>query len=290
MRPSILSYAGETSPLPTRLAIDGLERLFGRAQLESLYWQVKADTERDHDFFKKALDLAAIKRIVHEPTQNKRQPNRPTLMVANHPYGILDGLALCELAAKTSNNFRILLHSELCRDPDLDPFFLPVDFNEGKVARKTNIQTKREALRTLHENGCVAIFPGGGVATRPKFGLGDLQEFPWSTFVAKLALQSGADVVPVYFQGENSRLFHFVSGFSQSLRLALLMRELRLRLGTTLDITIGESIGSDTIAALSTRIKVTKFLENRVSSLAPVDSANEPNDLPPPGDVTHSPA
>ena len=104
------------------------------------------------------------------------------------------------------------------------------------------------------------------------------------------ALQSGADVVPVYFQGENSRLFHFVSGFSQSLRLALLMRELRLRLGTTLDITIGESVGSDTIAALSTRIQVTKFLENRVSSLAPVDSANEPNDLPPPGDVTHSPA
>ena len=67
MQSSILSYAGETSPPLTRLVIGGLERLFGGARLESLYWQVKADTERDHDFFKKALDLAAIERIVHEP-------------------------------------------------------------------------------------------------------------------------------------------------------------------------------------------------------------------------------
>ena len=50
------------------------------------------------------------------------------------------------------------------------------------------------------------------------------------------------------------------------------------------DITIGESIGNDTIAALGTRIEVTKFLENRVSSLAPIDSANEPDDLPLPAD------
>ena len=205
MRSSILSYAGETSPLPTRLAIDGLERLFGRAQLESLYWQGKAATEVRQDFFRNALDIAGIERVVHQPGVTQRQSDKATLLVANHPYGILDGLALCELAARTSASFKILLHSELCRDPDLDPFFLPVDFSDTKAARKTNIRTKNEALRTLSENGCIAIFPGGGVATRPRFGLGELKEFPWSTFVAKLALQGGADVVPVYFQGENSR-------------------------------------------------------------------------------------
>ena len=68
------------------------------------------------------------------------------------------------------------------------------------------------------------------------------------------------------------------------------MRELRLRLGTTLNITIGESIDGDTIAALGTRIEVTQFLGNRVSSLAPIDAANEPDDLPPPAEVTRSPA
>ena len=290
MHSSILSYAGETSPLFTRLTIDGLERLFGRAELESLYWQVKAATEARQDFFRNALDIASIERVVDQPNVTQRRPDKATLLVANHPYGILDGLALCELAARTSASFKILLHSELCRDPDLDPFFLPVDFGGTKTARKTNIRTKNEALRTLSENGCVAIFPGGGVATRPSFGLGELKEFPWSTFVAKLALQSGADVVPVYFHGENSRLFHFVSGFSQSLRLALLMRELRLRFGTRLNITIGQPFDADAIAAIGTRIEVTHFLEHVVSSLAPSDSTPDLDDLNPVAHSNHSPA
>ncbi|NDG93170.1 MAG: hypothetical protein EBY55_08535 [Gammaproteobacteria bacterium] len=121
MHSSILSYAGETSPLFTRLTIDGLERLFGRAELESLYWQVKATTKARQDFFRNALDIACIERVVDQPNVTQRRPDKATLLVANHPYGILDGLALCELAARTSASFKILLHSELCRDPSHSP-------------------------------------------------------------------------------------------------------------------------------------------------------------------------
>ena len=96
--------------------------------------------------------------------------------------------------------------------------------------------------------------------------------------------------MPVYFQGENSRLFHFVSGFSQSLRLALLMRELRLRFGTRLNITIGQPFDGDAIAAVGTRIEVTHFLERVVSSLAPSDSAPDLDDLNPVAHSNHSPA
>ena len=120
-----------------------------------------------------------------------------------------------------------------------------------KVARKTNIQTKREAICVLHENGCVAIFPGGGVATRP-FGLGDLQEFPWSSFVAIFSASASA------LSKAKIADDHIVSGFSNPCGS-------HSRLACALDITIG-SIGNDTIAL---------HIESR-NCVFPKDSANDP--------------
>jgi len=69
----------------------------------------------------------------------------PLLFVANHPFGIVDGLALCDIALQARGEFRIVIHSLLFQDRDLAPYFLPVDFNPTEAAMKNNIRAKNVA-------------------------------------------------------------------------------------------------------------------------------------------------
>src|SRR5690606_4554408 len=80
--------------------------------------------------------------------------------------------------------------------------------------------------RLLMEGTTIIVFPAGGVATAPN-PFGRAQELPWKTFAARLVQLAQAAVLPVYFEGQNSALFHAVSRISLTLRLSLLVSEFR---------------------------------------------------------------
>ena len=87
------------------------------------------------------------------------------LLVANHLFGIADGLTLRWLATQLRENGCILTHSLLCRVPELRPFLLPVDFSETPETRRSSATTRGMAADLLKSDGAVVIFPGGSVAT-----------------------------------------------------------------------------------------------------------------------------
>jgi putative hemolysin len=118
----------------------------------------------------------------------------------------------------------------LCRDRNLAPHFLPIDFEDSKAAAKNNIRTKKMAQQCLQEDIPLLIFPSGFVSTADQKGFGKVVDAPWTTFAAKLIRDSEATVVPVYFEGQNSRLFHIASHISEPLRMALLLKEARTSL------------------------------------------------------------
>ena len=70
--------------------------------------------------------------------------------------------------------------------------------------------------------------------------MGKLEDLPWSTFVAKLALQSQATIVPIYFHGENSRKFHVASSISATLRTSLLLAEVSNKLHKSINVVVGD--------------------------------------------------
>ena len=182
---------GARTPLEQTCGHRLLERLSGRGKLEQIYREVKAEPFDLGNFFTRALELSAIETEFTTGEVRGIPVTGPLIFFGNHPYGLIDGMIMCRLAAHTRGEFRILLHARLCQDPDLAPYFLPVDFEETKAAVRANIATKRAALDTLRRDGTLIIFPGGGVATAPG-GFGIARELPWSTFVAKLIHQSHA--------------------------------------------------------------------------------------------------
>ena len=127
------------------------------------------------------------------------------------------------------------------RDRRLDPYLLPIEFSENWEAIRTNIRARQNAFAALCRGEAVIVFPSGGVATAPTPFHAPV-DLEWKTFVAKVLKQSEATVVPMFFHGQNSRLFQIVSQVSLTLRLSLIMHEVCNKIGQKLRITIGNPL------------------------------------------------
>ncbi|WP_417690030.1 lysophospholipid acyltransferase family protein [Roseibium sp.] len=262
------SYANPEHPFFKRWVIRSIEGISGRRRLLDLYeiWK-NTSVGVSHNIWSDLLKLINLNVAVAEgewPPANL--PEGPLVLIANHPYGIGDGLAILALAEQLGRPFRILINNELLKVPEVRPFSLPVDFEETKQALKTNMETRKEALRLLSEGTTIIVFPGGGVATASK-PFGRAEELPWKTFTAKMIRSARATVLPLYFDGQNSWLFHLVSRYSLTLRLALLVREFRRILGTAITARAGAPIPFETLAGFRDQKEIMDFLQGQVMSL-----------------------
>lgn len=266
------SYTNPDHPWHKRMVIRTIEGLSGRRKLMDLYeiWRTSIVGTSEHIW----SDLLALINVGVSVSAGewppKNLPEGPLVIVANHPYGIGDGLAILALAEQLGRPFKIMINNELLKVPEVRPYSLPVDFEETKEALRTNMNTRKEALELLANGTTIIVFPGGGVATAPK-PFGRAEEFPWKTFTAKLIRSSKATVLPIYFEGQNSWLFHWVSGFSLTLRLALLVREFRRIIGHVITARAGAAIPFDTLSGFKDQKEITNFLFDKVMEMRPAD-------------------
>lgn len=193
--------------------------------------------------------------------------SKPTVLIANHPFGILDGLAVLRIAEELGRPYKIIINKELLRVPEFRARSLPIDFNKTREATKTNLATKKEAISRIKEGEVIVIFPSGGVATSDTpFGL--VNELPWHNFTARLIREGEANVLPVYFHGQNSRLFQLASHTSVTLRYAMLVGEFTdRRRHIPLKISIGDAISYEEIATITDKVELTTWLHRRVMAM-----------------------
>ncbi len=263
----MFTYAAPTDSRARRMVIRAVERATGQPHLKRLYLEFQEELTRgagagienlrlDLDFDEARL-LAAPK-------------SGPLVVVANHPFGVLDGIVICHLMLKLRSDFRILSNSALYRVPEIYQWLLPVDFTESPEALATNIRTRAEARRFIEQGGALVIFPAGGVATTPRAFSRRAIDAEWKPLTARLILQGKAPVLPIFFHGQNSRLFQIASQLSMTLRLALIFREVHRRIGSRLPISIGDVIPFERIAAAGDKRAVMALLRSAVHDLGGV--------------------
>jgi putative hemolysin len=267
-----LSYANDGQPPLRRLVIRSIEGLSGRRRYERLYDRWRSEIyPTGRMIFTQMLDLVGIRLAVEGFSPPDAQ--RPLVMVANHPFGIGDGLAMLSLAEQLGRPFRVMIHSDLLKVEEVVPFALPVVFEETREATQHNLKMRLEALKLLREGVVIVVFPAGGVATAPKV-LGAARDLPWKRFPARLIREAQADVLPVFFHGQNGPLFHLVSRFSITLRLSLLVREFTRLSGRTIHARVGGVISWDQIAHLKDRQALIDHLHDAVIGLGEVQPSS----------------
>jgi putative hemolysin len=256
----------EHSPL-RRALIRTVETIGGQRRLARLYESRLARRLNGESFYDTAIRLMALDVQFNEEALARIPANGPVIILANHPFGILDGIVLTWLALKMRLDIKVLAHSVLLRVPETHEHLLPVDFSGTDLAVQTNLETRSRSVDWLKQGHAVGLFPGGGVATSETWAGKRALDLPWAPFTAKLIRSSGATVVPLHFSGQNSRLFQIASHLSLTLRTSLLMHETARRIGTRLDVAIGEPIPPEELAAFSDRSLLLNELRRRTTAL-----------------------
>ncbi|MEO0751258.1 MAG: lysophospholipid acyltransferase family protein [Pseudomonadota bacterium] len=243
------TYAHEKQSWFRRQLIRSVERLSGSCDLEDLYHAWRAAGATGHPF-EVAIQKLRLRLGLTGVSLDCVPRQGGLLIVANHPFGIADGLAMGWLAAQLRDHVRVLTHSLLCAAPEFQPYLLPVDFDDSPDARRKSAATRRMAVDVLKDGGVVVIFPGGSVATSNRPFVKPAAELPWHPFVTRLALTKGTTVLPVFVHGQNSLGFQIASHLSYPLRVALLFRETRRRMGGSLHMTLGAPMRAEDLSTL----------------------------------------
>jgi putative hemolysin len=245
------SYAAPEDSFLKRAVIRAIERSTGQPHLKRLYREFQRESEAGttHDNFFDATVRKLKLSVELDETRLLAAPKAgPLVIVANHPFGVLDGIVICHMMLKLRRDFRILTNSVLYRAPEIREWLLPVDFAETREALATNVKSRAEALKFLKAGGALVVFPAGGVSTTVKPFSRRAVDAEWKPLTAKFVLQAKAPVLPVFFHGQNSRLFQVASHVGQTLRLSLIFHEVYRRIGTKVRVSVGETIPFEAFA------------------------------------------
>ena len=220
-----LSYANTfTNPIQ-RSTIKTLELLTGKLRLLRKVRQFeKMGIPVGQPFWKQALDLLGIN-LITKQSEIAKIPNKGSLVItANHPHGLVDGMVLAELIGKVRTDYKILTRSLLTGVKQIDQFMIPVPFDHEENALEKSLEMRKTAMDHLEKGGVIVIFPSGKVASSETM-FGNVVEGEWNPFTAKLIQKSGANVLPIFFPGANSRIYQMANQISATLRQGLLIYE-----------------------------------------------------------------
>lgn len=279
MRCNQLSYANDDHPPFKRWLIRLIESMSGRDRYGRLYGIWRRDiVPQGRQVFSRMLDLIDIKLDIQAQWPPRKLPQGPLVIIANHPFGIADGIAVLAMAEALGRPFRVLINNELMKVPEIAPYALPISFEETREALAMNMKTRHEAVRLLKDGVTVVVFPAGGVATAPK-GFGRAVDLPWKMFPARLVQAARASVLPVYFNGQNGRLFHLASCVSMTLRTSLLVREFSRLSGSVITVQAGDVLSADRLAHIGDRKQLLAVLQKAVFELCPAPVRSRRNYL-----------
>lgn len=203
--------------------------------------------ERIFDYFNFSYSVAHRERA-NIPAQGR------VVIMANHPIGSLDGLALIHLVSQVRTDVKIIANDLLSAFEPLRELLLPLDNMTGRAYR----QSYKRILEALENEQAVIVFPAGEVSRARPNGIRDSA---WRSGFLHFARKTGAPLLPVFIQAKNSWLFYSASAVFKPLATALLAHEMFNKRSAEIRFRVGEPIPA---RALETKNLADKALIQRL--------------------------
>ncbi len=195
------------------------------------------------DYFDISIGLKTNE-LTHIPSYGR------TVIIANHPLGALDAMALLHLLKDVRKDIKIVANSFLAQFDNLKDIIIPVDNINGKMDKET-VKNIYDALKAEQ---AVIIFPSGEVSRARPNGVKDT---PWKSGFLKIASKMQAPILPIYIKAKNSKNFYLLSMINRSLATATLPHEMFKAKGKVIDFKIGKPIPFDAYTSPNVSLKET---------------------------------
>jgi len=264
------TFASAEVNIISRQFIKIIELLTGKIKLKKLYDQYLLEDNPPENFWNDA-----VKKLKFNLQTNFQEgsfiPKRGRLIiVANHAFGVADGVSLCSVVSKIRQDYKIITHKVLRQAEAVKDKIIPIDFSPNRAAMLSNIDARKEAEKILQNDGVIIMFPSGQIATKKDLKL-KTRAFDgnWKQFVSKLIVKTKSPVLPSYFEGQNSQLYHIANKMGQTFRYSLLMYELTRKIGDTINVHFGSVIPFAEFEKIGNLIEITQHLRNKTYSLDP---------------------
>lgn len=249
------------------------------------------------DFIDELIERLRLDFEVREEELKRLPLTGPFITVSNHPFGGIDGMLLVKIITMVRPDIKVLANFLLQRIKPVSDYILPVNPFEDRRDAASSIAGIKLSLQHLEQGNVLGIFPAGEVSSynEDNYGISDRE---WQYPAIKMIKRARVPVVPIYFQGSNSRMFHLLGLIHPSLRTAKLPSEIfnkkhkriRIRIGNPISVKdqdaivdvsrYGRYLRAKTYA-LGSAIEVRKFFNPHLSRTSKVELVIDsvPNDI-----------
>ncbi len=187
------------------------------------------------------------------------------VVVSNHPFGGIEGVMLLSAIAKVRPDFKIMANFILSHIPNLKECFFAVNPFENNPEWKSSVSGIKGAIQHIAAGNGLGVFPAGEVSRY--HGHDFPEDLPWSTSIARIIKNAGVPVIPVFWEGRNSKLFYAVDKIHSMLGTARLTRELANKKGKCFNLQIGKPILPAEVAAYEQPKELAAYLRSRSYAL-----------------------
>lgn len=247
-----------------------IELCTGKLTLKKLYDQYLIEDNPPENFWHDAIKKLQLNLIPHYSSSQSIPKKGRLIVVANHAFGVADGVSICSLISNVRHDYKMITHKVLRQAEAVKEKIIPIDFAGTKEAVINNIEARKSAEISLLKDEIVVIFPSGQIATKPKIRKKiKANDGDWKQFTSKLAIKTKSPILPMFFEGQNSQFFHIANKIGQTFRYSLMMYELKRKIGDTIHLHIGNIINNKKLKEIGDLKEITKYIREQTYALDP---------------------
>jgi putative hemolysin len=235
-------------------------------KLNKIYEQIAS--KNGIEFIDEIINILEFKIEFDENELKKIPAAGPLIAVANHPFGGFDGLLLIKYLSAIRPDVKVIGNFLLQKVNPVSDYFIsnnPFDTKKQVTNKISNYQGITEAINHINNNGILCIFPAGDLSTYGTFN--NITDQVWQFPAVKFVKKARVPVVPVLFQGTNTRLFHLFAKIHPSLRHVRLPSELLNKRHKTIKIRIGSPVSVEEQDKFNDIYQFSRFIRAKTYSM-----------------------